>query len=106
MQTTIPDAAINLIAEALDLAPTSTPLLVFQPCVSTPTLLRQIGTIAGIASVLALGEHYAPTWKAVEGVALLSARAIESHLEGDDACAYRLVTLARMGLVVMREDLS
>lgn len=98
MQTTIPDVAADMIARALELAPQTTPLMTFRQTPELPVLIRQLGVIAGIASVLRLSETHAPAWRGVEAVALLTSRAVENHLSGDNGCAYRMLLLAEAQL--------
>lgn len=98
----IPTVAISLVIEALDLAPPSPTVLTIAHGGSIATILRQCGTIAGIASERARAERFRPEWAGVEAVTLLACFAIERHIDGDNECAIRMLAMAQERLAATR----
>ncbi len=94
MRTTLPDRALMIVIEALELAPPSPTVLTMTPGATLATVLRQCGTIAGIASERARGPLFKTEWASVEAVVLLACFALERHIDGDGDCATRMLTMA------------
>ncbi len=103
MNTTIPDLALALVLEVLSLAPPSPVVTHLMPGATIATILRQCGTVAGIASERARGDAFKLEWAGIEGVTLLACFAIERHIDGDDESARRMIAMARVRLSVAKQ---
>jgi hypothetical protein len=99
---TLPDHALNVVLQAIELAPPSPTVLTIVPSASLHTILRQCGAVAGIASERSRGNHYPATWAGIEATVLLACFAIEKEMDGCSDCALRMLKMAHQRLDVLR----